>query len=824
MVRRDELVQSLETSVAFLSDADLMVKMSAPGSAMTRLLSLFGLLAAAIVVLDVPGAQPLAHGSPTASAAADSASARPGCRAARPGPRYVRRVQGALRARSDVWGKRLLAAPGGPTYERAQRFLKPLFLARAQNGRPLTDSGVHYTHFSQPDTAKGATSVALHVADGSQVISRRAHGRRLTLGVGAGGRERYGSCLRRLRAPELAQGYLPMLETRYVDRHGVRYRQESYAAHIPETHSLVSFVKLTADARRSKVRVVRLRFTPSVRGLAREGNRLRRSGRTYLFFSAGGSFGRPSLKYGVPRGTVRTVYVAWLHTPSRSDEIVLDEERFEKTREALRRYWERRLAHGGVVTVPETRVNDAARNLLIQNMGLTWRYSIGNRYEQLSTPEGIDVARVLAGYGQLPVSRAILRTSLRKRPATAPTATTRSMNWRMGARLVGFAQYARLSGDTAEIRRATPALRGYVRRLGRQVDEGRNGLLRRERFSSDVSEKVFGLHSQAVVWQGLRSMAQVWSEAGYAKLATESRRVARKLERGLDRAVRRSQRRLPNGALFVPVRLLDDERPYRAITRTREGSYWNLVMPYALASGLFPPHGARADGVLRYLDGHGARLLGLVRAGAYPLYGTTRRPTSGSNPVYGLNVSRFLADNDRPGQLVLALYGQLAAEMTRGTFVSGESVSIAPLGESYRATYLPPNGASNAAFLETLRLLLVHETNDARGRPRGLELAFATPRPWLRPGKTIEVRRLPTSFGRLSYKVESAERSVRVSLQVPDRAPLRSLRLRLRLPHGKRVASVLRDGVARYGRVLGDRETIVLPPRPGPLELDVRLR
>ena len=221
------------------------------------------------------------------------------------------------------------------------------------------------------------------------------------------------------------------------------------------------------------------------------------------------------------------------------------------------------------------------------------------------------------------------------------------------------------------------------------------------------------------------------------------------------------------------------------------------------------------------MDAHGARLLGLVRAGAYPIYGSKRPTASGSNPVYGLNVSRFLADNDRPEQLVLSLYGQLAAQMTPGTFVSGESVSISPLAEPYRTTYLPPNGASNAAFLETLRLALVHEATDRKGRPHGLELAFSTPRSWLRPGKAIEVRRMPTSFGRISFRIETSVGSARVSLQVPDRKPLRSLRLRLRLPGGKRVAAVSAGGLA-VGRVLGDGETIELPRAPGPLELEVR--
>ena len=29
---------------------------------------------------------------------------------------------------------------------------------------------------------------------------------------------------------------------------------------------------------------------------------------------------------------------------------------------------------------------DAQRNLLIQNLGLTWRYSVGNPYQQFSFP------------------------------------------------------------------------------------------------------------------------------------------------------------------------------------------------------------------------------------------------------------------------------------------------------------------------------------------------------------------------------------------------------------------------------------------------------
>jgi hypothetical protein len=673
-----------------------------------------------------------------------------------------------------------------------------------------------------PEGAWGATSVALHLADGSQILSRRTRGRGLRIRVGVGGQERYGSCLRRLGPPELAAGYLPILETRYVDGAGVRYRQESFAATIGETRSLVSFVRLTADAGRSAAPVVRIRFTPSASRLHAASGRLSRDGRTHLFFSEGGQYNGASVKYAVPRGTTRTVYVAWLHTPMSSRPIALDDARFEEALASVRDYWDRRLARGATIVVPEKRVVDAERNLLIQNMGLTWRYSIGNRYEQFSTPEGVDVGRVLAAYDHPQTTRAILHTSIKRRPARHAKTPIRNPNWKMGARLVGFADQARLSGDLSHVRRATPVLRRYVLDFAGQLRRSRNGLLEKERFSSDVPDRVYGLHSQAVVWQGLRAMAPIWERTGHRDLARLSRRVAAKLKTGIRRALRASQRRLPDGSLFVPVRLYEREKPYRSVTESRAGSYWNLVVPYALASGILEPGSGQARGVLRYMLRHGSRFLGLVRTGAFTLYGPeSRLKGAGSNPVYGLNVARFLADNDEPEQLVLSLYGHLAAAMAPGTFISGEGVSIAPLrGEHHRSMYLPPNGASNAAFLETLRLMLVHETRDRHGLPRGLRLAYATPRTWLGPGKRIEVRRMATSFGRLGFSIETRADSASVSLDIPGRAPIRSLTLRLRLPGGKRIASVLLDG-APYGRFDARAETITLPPGAGHVELEV---
>ena len=173
-----------------------------------------------------------------------------------------------------------------------------------------------------------------------------------------------------------------------------------------------------------------------------------------------------------------------------------------------------------------------------------------------------------------------------------------------------------------------------------------------------------------------------------------------------------------------------------------------------------------------------------MRAGAYRLGGSDAS-VSGTDQVYGVNVARFLADNDQSDQLVLSLYGTLAAALTPGTYVAGEAASVTPLrGERYRTMYLPPNNDGAAAFLETLRLMLVHEARGPRGQPRGLELAFATPRAGSRAGKSIAVRDAPTSFGPVSYSIERQQNVAHIDAAPPASPAPSTLRTRLRLPAG----------------------------------------
>ena len=488
----------------------------------------------------------------------------------------------------------------------------------------------------------------------------------------------------------------------------------------PGSAPLVSFVRVTVDPRGAHVVSARVRF--SARGR--------------------------SLTFSTPGSKPRIVYVAW---PSGALPYRVDRAAYRRARRSVAAYWNRRLAAGAQLVVPEKRVDNAERNLLIQNLVHSWRYSLGNRYERFSW-ELVDVAEVMGAYGFTGTERAIVEQAFRS--------STFFPNRAAGEELAGTADYYRRTADASLVEEATPALRDDLDEFEYELDTDGSGLLFREPFGVDIPTLVYGLHDQALVLQGLRSMAGVWAVTGHTLLSTRATLLAGRLDAGLRAAVGAADSWLPDGSLFVPVTLLDGQpQPFDSLTGSRDGSYWNLVMPYALASGLFAPGSPEAQGVLDYLLGHGSRLLGLVRFRAFNESGKPGYRTPGSDDVYGMNVARFLADEDQPDQLVLSLYGKLAAGMTPNTFVSGEGSTISPAdGEYYRSMFRPPNAPNNTFFLETLRLLLVHETRDALGSPNGLQLAFATPRAWLAPGKRIAVRRVLTSFGPLSYTLDAQRR------------------------------------------------------------------
>jgi hypothetical protein len=680
---------------------------------------------------------------------------------------YAKRVRDVVASPRDVWGEQILRSADGPTYESVQNRLAPILFATRERHKPLTPSGVYAVPLAYPQGEGVPLAVALHAADGSQIISRHATGPSVEIDVGAGAGERYGSCVGRLVPATLADGWLPIVDTSYVDATGVQYSQESFASRIGGARSIVSFVKLDVDATQSPDGA-QVQFKTAFPDR--------------LVLDA-------QQPVAIAPGTTATIYAAWVHQPPLLHPIHANAFTYGRARDAVAKYWDERLGKGMQIDVPDEHVVDAERAILIQNLVQGWRYSIGNLYEELSFAEALDTSEVMSEYGYPADTHSILKVALDRLP-------TRFTAWRFGEFLLGEAAYYRLYHDRALVHRDAGALRTALTSLARR--QQKNGMLLPEPLSSDLGGAVNGLPAQVVAWAGLRAMAPVWTATGHKGLATRALRIEKRLETALRRAVARNGTRLSDGSLFVPLVLGSDSKPYGRITFSREGSYWNLLMPYAFASGFFAPGSDEASGILRYLAQHGAWLLGVTRADAHISFHTGGQ---GLGQVYGLETSRFLADNDEADVLSLSLYGMLGTAMTP-TYVSGEAISVVPAGESwYRTMYMPPNLGANSTYLETLRLTLVHES------AAGIDLAFSTPRSWLAPDGHYGVRGARTRFGRLSYEVRREGNRIRVALDVP-RAP--AVRMRLRLPIGTQILTV-RSGSRRL-EVAPDG-TVSLPRR-----------
>ena len=131
-----------------------------------------------------------------------------------------------------------------------------------------------------------------------------------------------------------------------------------------------------------------------------------------------------------------------------------------------------------------------------------------------------------------------------------------------------------------------------------------------------------------------------------------------------------------------------------------------------------------------------------------------------------------------------------------------------PSGPFYKSS-------DEAKFVNRLRDSLIREDSDA------LWLAEGTPRRWLAPGQEIEVRRAPTYFGPVSYRLKAGAAGINAQVQLPTRNPYHTAWLVVRAPSGKRITSVTIDGRPWTG-FDPEKERIRLPVGPEPMRVEVK--
>jgi hypothetical protein len=153
-----------------------------------------------------------------------------------------------------------------------------------------------------------------------------------------------------------------------------------------------------------------------------------------------------------------------------------------------------------------------------------------------------------------------------------------------------------------------------------------------------------------------------------------------------------------------------------------------------------------------------------------------------NEPVYNQQATAYLLRDD-PKAVIRAFYSYMACAFSHSVF---EPVEHRWAWGQY---FGPPS--TDGAWFELYRNMLIRELDDDT-----LLLLQATPRKWLEDGKTIEIERAPTYYGRLSMKIESQAVSNKILAQIdmPDRRHPNVLIVRLRHPAGKPIKSITVNG------------------------------
>ena len=146
--------------------------------------------------------------------------------------------------------------------------------------------------------------------------------------------------------------------------------------------------------------------------------------------------------------------------------------------------------------------------------------------------------------------------------------------------------------------------------------------------------------------------------------------------------------------------------------------------------------------------------------------------------------------------------------MSRETF-SGTEVSYHRTGEN---DIKLPHLYSCSQQLRLLRMMLLREDGDT------LWIGQAIPRDWLKPGRQVTVRKAPTAFGDVSFRIVAAADAVQVHVDPPTRKSPSKILLRVRDPRQRNIASVT---VNNAPLSTFSEETIELKGIDGPADIRV---
>ncbi|MEQ1769253.1 MAG: hypothetical protein ABL879_05380 [Devosia sp.] len=291
----------------------------------------------------------------------------------------------------------------------------------------------------------------------------------------------------------------------------------------------------------------------------------------------------------------------------------------------------------------------------------------------------------------------------------------------------------------------------------------------------------FGNSTEAA--RGFRDLGRVWARLGLTKRAGQLTAEADALEADIQRAIVRSL--LPGDPPCLPSIAGVKEPPHVVVKADKldpQFRGYRSFMEMLMAGNL------TAEQVRTVVDYRAAQrdtILGLPTAYGYNTHEPAGFLTYGH--AYGLLQHGLVPE------FLLTLYSLMAHQYTRGTWTAPETRSLNPGVNA--APYCVP---AQLTVPMLLRWMLAFEDP----RSETLWLLKGAPRHWFTPGKTIAVTGAPTRWGKVGFRASIDEDwRIEITLDVPSEFTA-ALKLSLRLPDGRRLATSTSGTIGAEGETL----------------------
>lgn len=491
----------------------------------------------------------------------------------------------------------------------------------------------------------------------------------------------------------------------------------------------------------------------------------------------------------------------------------------------MREGWDKYLAPGMRIQIPDKRVENMARHSLVRDLitriGVQPKYGVfdknygGSEHDGFPDTFNVDTAAMLE-WGLLDLAGGYIDNYFGKFVRDDGSILYRGPETgQYGRMLTVVAQYVNYGGDPKLVLKNRSRIDGVTRLLLAMREKALKlapgdpayGMIsgwseadacldpEPERYSqpyfSNSTEAIRGFRDIGAVWERLgRESGSVELSAWGKKLSSEAARFEKDLQTSISRSI------LKDASPVCLPAIAGVKEPFDvASKRDRLDPQYRSYRPYMemLFSGNLTRE--QVEMVVKYRAAHRDTILGIPTAYGYDTHEIAGFLTYGHG--YGL------LQHDMIREFLMTLYSTMAHQYTRGVWTAPETRNLdSPRGE---APYCTPAQLVVPLFA---RWMLVFEDPQAPV----VWLAKGAPREWMDDGQRMNVDGAPTRWGRIGFTITShmVNGEVRADVRLPVTPFAASVKLRLRAPEGKRLQAVAVNG-KEWTAFDATEESVTLP-------------